>query len=167
MFFLIRFDFRNNCDLSGFRWVTNRPDECGRRAVAIECETGGSYALAQKWVHDFCIIRPENKSALEKYIGRYVCWSLEVIFVLFLTFCKDPPLERCLYREGKAYFDGYIMFFNADLDILQIPAYYSNYTCYYYDSFIGPQNINILTALVIVIWWDFITDIQYFLLFYM
>ena len=68
-----RFDFRNNCDLSGFRWVTNRPDECGRRAVAIECETGGSYALAQKWVHDFCIIRPENKSALEKYIGRYVC----------------------------------------------------------------------------------------------
>ena len=40
--------------------------------VAIENETGGSYALAQKWVHDFCIIRAENKAALEKYIGRLV-----------------------------------------------------------------------------------------------
>ena len=57
------FDFRNNCDLSGFRWVTNRPDECGRRAVAIECETGGSYALAQKWVHD-----------LPKWLPTWTIW---------------------------------------------------------------------------------------------
>jgi len=72
------FDFRNNCDLSGFRLVTNRPDECGRRAVAVEQETGGSYALAQKWIHDFCVIRPENRSALEKYIGRDMETSAEL-----------------------------------------------------------------------------------------
>ncbi|XP_005095556.1 dye-decolorizing peroxidase YfeX [Aplysia californica] len=65
------FDYQNGRDLSGFLDNrTNRCDEEGLKDVAIECETGGSYALAQKWVHDFCIIRPENKPALEKYIGR-------------------------------------------------------------------------------------------------
>jgi len=65
------FDYHCGRDLSGFYDCrTNRCDEEGRMDVAIECETGGSYALVQKWVHDFCIIRPENKTALEKYVGR-------------------------------------------------------------------------------------------------
>jgi len=65
------FDFRGGRDLSGFYDCrTNRCDDVGRREVAIECETGGSYALAQKWIHDFCVIRPENQAALEKYVGR-------------------------------------------------------------------------------------------------
>jgi len=64
------FDFRTNCDLSGFRMLTNRLDECGRRCVAIEQQTGGSYCLAQKWVHDFQMMGPSNCKELEKYIGR-------------------------------------------------------------------------------------------------
>jgi len=65
------FDFRGGRDLSGFYDCrTNRCEEAHRRGLAIEVETGGSYALTQKWIHDFCIIRPENKAQLEKYIGR-------------------------------------------------------------------------------------------------
>jgi len=65
------FDYRCGRDLSGFYDCrTNRCDENGRIEVAVECGTNGSYALVQKWVHDFCIIRDENKNALEKYIGR-------------------------------------------------------------------------------------------------
>jgi len=65
------FDYRGGRDLSGFYDCrTNRCDEEGRMDVAVECGTYGSYALVQKWVHDFCIIRDENKNALEKYIGR-------------------------------------------------------------------------------------------------
>jgi len=65
------FDFRNGRDLSGFYDCrTNRADEEGRQCVAIECESGGSYALAQKWIHNFCVVRPENHGVLEKYIGR-------------------------------------------------------------------------------------------------
>jgi len=65
------FDYRCGRDLSGFQHGTStRCDEDGRIDVAIECETRGSYALSMKWVHDFCVIRDENKTALEKYIGR-------------------------------------------------------------------------------------------------
>jgi len=65
------FDYRCGRDLSGFQHGTsNRCDEDGRIDVAIECESRGSYALSMKWVHDFCVIRDENKTALEKYIGR-------------------------------------------------------------------------------------------------
>jgi len=78
------FDYRYGRDLSGFYDCrTNRCDEEGRIDVAIECETGGSYALAQKWVHDFCIIRPENKGSLEKYIGRDMDLGKELK-------CKQP-----------------------------------------------------------------------------
>ena len=48
--------------------VSNRLDEGGRRCVAIEQETGGSYALAQKWVHDFSVMK--HPKELEKFIGR-------------------------------------------------------------------------------------------------
>jgi len=65
------FDFRDGRDLSGFYDCrTNRCDEAGRECVAIECESGGSYALAQKWNHDFCVVRPGKNAELERYIGR-------------------------------------------------------------------------------------------------
>ncbi|KAK0046161.1 deferrochelatase/peroxidase YfeX [Biomphalaria pfeifferi] len=64
------FDFKNGRDISGFLDnQTNRCKEDGLREVAIDCESGGSYALAQKWVHDFCVV-DDDPCQLEQYIGR-------------------------------------------------------------------------------------------------
>lgn len=49
--------------------ATNRCKPEGLKEVAVECTSGGSYALAQKWVHDFCVV-DNDPSVLEKYIGR-------------------------------------------------------------------------------------------------
>jgi len=70
------FEYRRNCDLSGFSMVSNRLDEGGRRCVAIEQETGGSYALAQKWVHDFSVMK--HPKELEKFIGRDIETAAEL-----------------------------------------------------------------------------------------
>ncbi|RUS77233.1 hypothetical protein EGW08_015008 [Elysia chlorotica] len=67
---LYGFSFRGTRDISGFLVnQTNRCREEGLREVAVECGTGGSYALAQKWVHDLCAL-DEEPCVLECYIGR-------------------------------------------------------------------------------------------------
>ncbi|GFO45888.1 Dyp-type peroxidase yfex-like protein [Plakobranchus ocellatus] len=64
------FSYRGSRDISGFLInQTNRCKEEDLRKVAVESSTGGSYALAQKWVHDLCALE-EDPSVLEKYIGR-------------------------------------------------------------------------------------------------
>ncbi|CAL1529722.1 unnamed protein product [Lymnaea stagnalis] len=64
------FDYKNGRDISGFLDnQTNRCKEEGLKEVAVDCETGGSFALAQKWVHDFCIV-DDDPTTLEQYIGR-------------------------------------------------------------------------------------------------
>ncbi|KAH9492514.1 hypothetical protein Btru_046302 [Bulinus truncatus] len=72
------FDFKNGRDISGFLDnQTNRCKEDGLREVAIDCETGGSYALAQKWVHDFCVV-DDDPCQLEQYIGREMASGAEL-----------------------------------------------------------------------------------------
>ncbi|GFR99216.1 Dyp-type peroxidase YfeX-like protein [Elysia marginata] len=67
---LYGFSFRGTRDISGFLMnQTNRCTEAGLRDVALECDTGGSYAIAQKWVHDLCALE-EEQATLECYVGR-------------------------------------------------------------------------------------------------
>jgi len=65
------FNYQDGRDLSGFLVnVINPCDKNAKKEVAVECETGGSYALAQKWVHDFCAIEEAGCKQLEGYAGR-------------------------------------------------------------------------------------------------
>lgn len=67
------YDYRCSRDLSGFLInQSNRCDQAGMRDVAIECGSGGSYALAMKWVHDAEVVASnvENKVPLENIMGR-------------------------------------------------------------------------------------------------
>ncbi|XP_055871840.1 dye-decolorizing peroxidase YfeX-like isoform X2 [Biomphalaria glabrata] len=58
-------------DLSGFIDGTeNRVDDEGRQLIAVEKETGGSYVITQKWIHNFNVINTEKTKILENWVGR-------------------------------------------------------------------------------------------------
>ncbi|GFO03008.1 Dyp-type peroxidase yfex-like protein [Plakobranchus ocellatus] len=65
------FVYQNGRDLSGFIDGTeNRADDEGRQEVAVEKETGGSYVITQKWIHDLNLINTEKPKNLEAWVGR-------------------------------------------------------------------------------------------------
>ncbi|CAL1539657.1 unnamed protein product [Lymnaea stagnalis] len=65
------FVYQNGRDLSGFIDGTeNRADDEGRQQVAVEKETGGSYVITQKWIHDFNVINNEKPKTMEAWVGR-------------------------------------------------------------------------------------------------
>ncbi|XP_005098845.1 dye-decolorizing peroxidase YfeX [Aplysia californica] len=65
------FVYQNGRDLSGFIDGTeNRADDEGRQEVAVEKETGGSYVITQKWIHNLDVISTEKTKTLESWVGR-------------------------------------------------------------------------------------------------
>jgi len=65
------FVYRNGRDLSGFIDGTeNAADEDDRRNIAVEKETGGSYVITQKWIHNLDLIAKEKDSNMEGWVGR-------------------------------------------------------------------------------------------------
>lgn len=73
------FVYRNGRDLSGFIDGTENPaDEDERIEVAQSEATGGSYVLAQRWLHDLKKVRIETRKVMESKIGRTEEDSIEI-----------------------------------------------------------------------------------------
>lgn len=73
------FAYKINRDLSGFIDGTENPAEKRhRQKVAVETETGGSYVLTQKWIHDMKIIDTTSDKILEDWVGRTRADSIEL-----------------------------------------------------------------------------------------
>ncbi|TNN08752.1 putative deferrochelatase/peroxidase YfeX [Schistosoma japonicum] len=73
------FKFRGGRDLSGFEDGTKNPKSIRRRIeVAINKRTGGSYALAQRWVHNMSLLEETNDRIKEEWIGRTLKESYEL-----------------------------------------------------------------------------------------
>uniref|UniRef100_K1RBF6 Uncharacterized protein yfeX n=1 Tax=Magallana gigas TaxID=29159 RepID=K1RBF6_MAGGI len=65
------FVYKNGRDLSGFIDGTeNAADEESRQNIAVDKETGGSYVITQKWIHDLQVIDKEKDKTLESWVGR-------------------------------------------------------------------------------------------------
>ncbi|KAL5969898.1 Dye-decolorizing peroxidase YfeX, partial [Taenia solium] len=65
------FTYRDGRDLSGFVDGTANPaDETDRIEAAVNETTGGSYVLAQRWLHDMKKIATENVKTMEANVGR-------------------------------------------------------------------------------------------------
>lgn len=73
------FVYRNGRDLSGFIDGTeNAADDESRQEIAVEKETGGSYVITQKWIHDLKYIDTEKDKNLESFVGRSRADSIEI-----------------------------------------------------------------------------------------
>lgn len=73
------FVYRNGRDLSGFIDGTeNKADEESRQNIAVEKETGGSYVITQKWIHDMKLINTEKEKTMEGWVGRAKSDSVEI-----------------------------------------------------------------------------------------
>lgn len=73
------FVYKNGRDLSGFIDGTENPaDEDSRQSVAVEKETGGSYVITQKWIHDLKLISTEKEKTMEGWVGRSRSDSQEI-----------------------------------------------------------------------------------------
>ncbi|KAH3706459.1 dye-decolorizing peroxidase YfeX-like [Dreissena polymorpha] len=73
------FVYRNGRDLSGFIDGTeNAADEDSRAKIAVEPETGGSYVITQKWIHDMHVIANEKDKVKEGWVGRSITDSTEL-----------------------------------------------------------------------------------------
>ncbi|KAK4468049.1 hypothetical protein MN116_008083 [Schistosoma mekongi] len=71
--------YRNGRDLSGFIDGTMNPKTREERAeVAIDGDTGGSYALVQKWIHNMEMLRKVDDETKEQWIGRTLENSFEL-----------------------------------------------------------------------------------------
>ncbi|CAH8616067.1 unnamed protein product [Schistosoma rodhaini] len=71
--------YRDGRDLSGFIDGTMNPKHLDDRAeVAINKDTGGSYGLVQKWIHDMDLLRSTPDDVKEKWIGRTIEHSFEL-----------------------------------------------------------------------------------------
>lgn len=65
------FVYRNGRDLSGFIDGTeNAADDDSRKRIAVEPDTGGSYVITQKWIHDLKLINTEKDKTMEGWVGR-------------------------------------------------------------------------------------------------
>ncbi|KAH9492942.1 hypothetical protein Btru_023895 [Bulinus truncatus] len=74
------FVYQNGRDLSGFIDGTeNRADDEGRELIAVEKETGGSYVITQKWIHNLNLINNEKTKTLESWVGRERGDSTELV----------------------------------------------------------------------------------------
>ncbi|CAH8573858.1 unnamed protein product [Schistosoma intercalatum] len=72
--------YRDRRDLSGFIDGTENPKVLNERAeVAINKRTGGSYAVVQKWVHNMSLLQETADEIKEKWIGRTINDSREMI----------------------------------------------------------------------------------------
>ncbi|CAH8530051.1 unnamed protein product [Schistosoma turkestanicum] len=71
--------YRDERDLSGFVDGTENPKPVSERIeVAINKQTGGSYAVVQKWVHNMSLLQNTEHQTLEKWVGRTVKDSIEL-----------------------------------------------------------------------------------------
>ncbi|CAH8286393.1 unnamed protein product [Schistosoma turkestanicum] len=72
-------NYRDDRDLSGFIDGTENPKVLKRRVeVAINGRTGGSYAVAQRWVHNMSLLQKTKHETLEQWIGRTIKDSVEL-----------------------------------------------------------------------------------------
>ncbi|CAH8567490.1 unnamed protein product [Schistosoma mattheei] len=72
--------YRDRRDLSEFVDGTENPKVLDERAeVAINKRTGGSYAVVQKWVHNMSLLQETADETKEKWIGRTLKDSFELI----------------------------------------------------------------------------------------
>ncbi|KAK3606599.1 hypothetical protein CHS0354_001565 [Potamilus streckersoni] len=73
------FVYKNGRDLSGFIDGTENPaDDDSRQKVAVNKETGGSYVITQKWIHDLKVINSQQDKTLESWVGRLKSDSTEI-----------------------------------------------------------------------------------------
>ncbi|XP_045188585.2 dye-decolorizing peroxidase YfeX-like [Mercenaria mercenaria] len=73
------FVYKNGRDLSGFIDGTeNAADDESREKIAVEKETGGSYVITQKWIHDMKVIGSEKDKVTEGWVGRLKSDSTEI-----------------------------------------------------------------------------------------
>ncbi|XP_060602330.1 dye-decolorizing peroxidase YfeX-like [Ruditapes philippinarum] len=73
------FVYKNGRDLSGFIDGTeNAADDESREQIAVEKETGGSYVITQKWLHDMKLIGSEKDKVMEGWVGRTKSDSTEI-----------------------------------------------------------------------------------------
>jgi len=71
--------YQNGRDLSGFIDGTENPaDDDSRQKVAVEKDTGGSYVITQKWIHDLKLISSEKDKTMEGWVGRTRADSIEL-----------------------------------------------------------------------------------------
>jgi len=65
------FVYQNGRDLSGFIDGTeNAADEETRFQVAVNKDTGGSFCITQRWIHNMDLFNESKDSALEAMVGR-------------------------------------------------------------------------------------------------
>lgn len=73
------FVYQGGRDLSRFIDGTENPaDDDSRQEVAVEKETGGSYVITQKWVHNLDVINREKDKTMEGWVGRMRSDSTEL-----------------------------------------------------------------------------------------
>ncbi|XP_052772941.1 dye-decolorizing peroxidase YfeX-like [Mya arenaria] len=73
------FVYKNGRDLSGFIDGTeNAADDENREKIAVEKESGGSYVITQKWIHDLKLIGSEKTRTMEGWVGRAHSDSTEI-----------------------------------------------------------------------------------------
>ncbi|CAH8530113.1 unnamed protein product [Schistosoma turkestanicum] len=73
------FLYRGGRDLGGFVDGTENPKRLRERVdVAVNKRTGGSYAVAQRWVHNMTLLHKTGYSTLEQWIGRTIKDSIEL-----------------------------------------------------------------------------------------
>ena len=97
------FRFRDNRDLTGFVDGTENPKDDARMAVALVSNgvrTGGSFVLAQRWVHNLSHFNTLSVGDQERVIGRTKPDSVELTGD---AMPEDSHVSRTdLERDGKA-----------------------------------------------------------------
>ncbi|XP_002732972.1 dye-decolorizing peroxidase YfeX-like [Saccoglossus kowalevskii] len=85
--------YRNGRDLTGFIDGTENPaDDESRYNVAVDKESGGSYLITQKWVHNHEPIRIEKNKIKELFVGRSITDSTEL--------SRKPPMSHVARMTG-------------------------------------------------------------------
>jgi len=102
---LYGWEYRDGRDLSGFKDTLSVLPVTLRRSISIEPETGGSYALTQKWVHNMDYVAREKVEEMEQIIGRRRESSQlmdDRRHSSHVTRVKVDP-SHFIYRQGKPY----------------------------------------------------------------
>ncbi|KRX62003.1 Sodium-dependent phosphate transport protein 2A, partial [Trichinella sp. T9] len=72
------FSYHGNRDLSGFVDGTENPKDEEIEEVAVDKNTGGSYCLTQRWIHNLTFIASASTKRMENIIGRTRNFNLEL-----------------------------------------------------------------------------------------
>ncbi|KRZ80166.1 Sodium-dependent phosphate transport protein 2A, partial [Trichinella papuae] len=72
------FSYHGNRDLSGFVDGTENPKDEEIEEVAVDKNTGGSYCLTQRWIHNLTFIASASTKVMENIIGRTRHFNLEL-----------------------------------------------------------------------------------------